>query len=221
MISIMVPTNNINIAKKKPTREKILEGAIQVFYDYPYYSASIRMIGKAAKIDHPLVSYYFPTKAVLFEEVLEHVTNKFYQANILWFEDLDELDMETGFGLYLDRLIDFSVNHPCALRILALNLVQSEEHEDIPGYERLRDFFARSKQTLKQNVPIQGSAHDIEMFLNNANVLIINYLGAGTYYSRILGLESGSPQYLKWVKQTMIFAIMPQFKQMISSKKKG
>jgi TetR/AcrR family transcriptional regulator len=211
----------MTLTKKKSTREKILEGAIQVFSDYPFYSASIRMIGKAAKIDHPLVSYYFPTKAVLFEEVIEHVTNKFYQANILWLEDLDELDLEIGFGLYLDRLIDFSVNHPSALRIITLNLVQSEEHEDIPGYERLKDFFARCKQTLKQNVPVQGAAHDIEMLLNNFNVLIINYLGAGTYYARILGLEPGSLQYLKWVKQTMMFSFMPQFKQMVRSKKKG
>jgi AcrR family transcriptional regulator len=221
IIFIMVSTKKTNTAKKKPTREKILEAAIQVFSDYPFYSASIRMIGKAAKIDHPLVSYHFPTKAVLFEEVIEHVTNEFYQANILWLEGLEGLHLATGFDLYLDRFIEFSVNHPSALRIITLNLVQSQEHEDIPGYKRLRDFFARCKQTLKQNIPLQGDAHDIEMLLNNFNVLAINYLGGGTYYARILGLEPGSPQYLKWVKQTMTFAFLPRFKQMTRSKKKG
>ena len=92
--------------QKKSTREKILEAATQVFADYPYYTASIRMIGKAAEIDHPLINYYFPTKAALFEEVLKISTEKYYLANISWFDGLAKLGPEKGLSLYIDRFFD-------------------------------------------------------------------------------------------------------------------
>ncbi len=52
--------------KKKETRDKILNAASQIFASYPYHTASIRMIGKQAEIEHPLISYYFASKADLF-----------------------------------------------------------------------------------------------------------------------------------------------------------
>ena len=202
-------------SQKKPTREKILEAAIKMFSDYPYYAASIRMIGKEAEIDHPLVSYYFPTKALLFEEVIKHVTEEYYQANITWFEGLEEQTPERGLSLYIDRFFDFAVKHPKALRIVALNLVQAEGHDVIPGYDRVRNFFAKTKQTFKKAIPLQGTADDIEMFTHSFNTLAINYLGASTYYAGILGLAPGSRQYLEWVKKTMIFVFLPPLKQII------
>jgi len=207
-------------SQKKPTRDKIINAAVKVFADYPYYAASIRMIGKEAEIDHPLINYYFPTKAALFEEVIKHVTDEYYQANIKWFKDLEELDPEPGFSLYIDRFFDFAAKHPSALRIVALNLVQAEGHDVIPGYERVRDFFGKTKQTFKKAIPSQGSAVDIEMFTNSFNILAINYLGASTYYAGILGLAPGSRQYLKWVKKTMMFVFLPQLKQIIIGENK-
>ena len=55
---------------KTATREKILAAAKKVFAQHPYSTASIRMVGKTAEIDHPLISYYFPTKAELYEGAL-------------------------------------------------------------------------------------------------------------------------------------------------------
>lgn len=214
-----LPSGKVHKALKKPTRGKIIDAAAKVFADYPYYTASIRMIGKAANIDHPLISYYFPTKAALFEEVLEHVTDEYYHANITWFEGLEKLDPEPGFSLYIDRFFDFAAKHPSALRIVALNLVQAEKHDVIPGYERVRDFFAKTKQTFKNAIPLRGAAGDIEMFTNSFNTLVINYLGASTYYAGILGLKPGSRQYLKWVKETMMFVFLPQLNQIISGEK--
>ncbi|NOY68001.1 MAG: TetR/AcrR family transcriptional regulator [Deltaproteobacteria bacterium] len=204
--------------QKKPTREKIIDAAVKVFADYPYYAASIRMIGKAAEIDHPLINYYFPTKATLFEEVIKHVTDEYYQANITWFEGLEEQNPERGLSLYIDRFFDFAVKHPKALRIVALNLVQAGDREEIPGYRRIREFFTNTKESFKNAIPLQESFRDIEMFTISFNTLAINYLGAGPHYAKLLGFEPGSGQYFSWVKQTMMFVFLPQLKQIISEK---
>ena len=205
---------------KKPTREKIIEAATQVFAGYPYHSASIRMIGKAAEIDHPLVNYYFPSKAALFEAVIDDVADEYYRANMAWFEGLEKMNPKAGLDLYLDRFFDFALKHPSAFKIIALNLVQAEDHDVIPGYERIRDFFAKTKQNFKDAIPMRGTDDDIDMFLNSFNTLAINYLAAGTYYASILGIAPGSRQYLKWVKKTMMFMLLPRLKHIISGESK-
>lgn len=201
--------------RKKETREAIVEAAIKVFSDYPYGSASIRMIGKTAGIEHPLINYYFPTKAALFEEVLKSVTEIYYQANISWFEGLEGLDPETGLSLYLDRFLDFAIKHPKPLRIIALNLVQAKGQDIIPGYLRLQSLFTKMTRTFMTAAPLQGPEKRIEILTTNFNTLAINYLGAGAYYAGILGLKPDSPAYLKWVKESMTFMVLPVLKQLL------
>lgn len=216
------PVRKINGSRnnrKNKTRETIIEAAINVFSDYPYYAASIRMIGKAAGIEHPLINYYFPTKAALFEEVLETVTAEYYQANISWFQGLEGLCPEAGLSLYLDRFLDFALKHPKPLRIIALNLVQAEGTEIIPGYQRLQSLFTKMMQTFMKAAPLRSSEASIGMLTTNFNTLAINYLGASTYYAGILGLKPGSTEYLKWVKDAMVFMILPRLKQLLGIEK--
>ena len=199
---------------KTNTREKILEAAKKVFAKYPYYAASIRMIGKAAGLDHPLISYYFPTKADLFEAVLEDIVGQYYQANITWFAGLEKLSPSDGLSLYIDRLFEFALNHPEALRIIAINLVQAEESEIIPGYQRIQDLYAKMSLTFKSAVPLRASASEIEMFTQSFNTLVINFLGAGIYYAGILGLDPQGSDYLKWVKEALVFLLLPRLRQL-------
>ncbi len=219
MMQAMNRTKKKKSTKRKQTREKILEGAIHVFSNYPYCTASIRMIGKAAGIDHPLVNYYFPTKSMLFEEVIKQVTDEYFQANISWINGLEQLDPETAVDLYIDRFFDFAAKHQSALRIVALNMVQPEGHDDIPGYEQVRNFFAETKQTFINAIPMHGTADEIETFTNVFNTLAINYLGAGNYHASILGLQPGSPEYLKWVKETVMLVTLPQLRKLIHGNK--
>jgi len=179
------------------------------------------MIGKAAGIEHPLINYYFPTKAALFEEVLETVAAEYYQANISWFQGLERLDPETGLSLYLDRFLEFALKHPKPLRIIALNLVQAEGPEIIPGYQRIQSLFTKMTRTFMNAAPLNAPTNSIEMLTASFNTLAINYLGASTYYSGILGMESQSPEYLKWVKESLTFMVLPRLKQLLGEHEKA
>jgi AcrR family transcriptional regulator len=206
---------------KKETREIILEAATTVFSNYPYYAASIRMIGKTAGVEHPLINYYFPTKAELFEEVLETVTGKYYKANISWFHGLEGMGLEIGLSTYLDRFLDFALKHPKPLRIIALNLVQAQGPEIIPGYKRIQSLFTRMTQTFMNEIPLNGPQNHVEMLTASFNTLAINYLGAGTYYAGILGMKPGSAEYLKWVKDSLTFIVLPRLKELLGENASG
>jgi AcrR family transcriptional regulator len=201
--------------QKTATREKILEAAKKVFAEHPYSAASIRMVGKAAGIDHPLISYYFPTKADLFEAVIEEVAETYVQANTSWFEGLEKLSASRGLTVYLDRLFNFTSKHPEALRIVALNLVHPEDATDLPGYKQMQGLLTRNTETFRQVAGLRSSAREIRMFTESFNTLVINYLGAATYYAGILGMNPRSAAYRRWVKETLLLLFLPRLKQLI------
>lgn len=218
IFSFMKLAKNTNRVQKQATRDKILQGAIEVFSNYPYGTASVRMVGRAAGVDHPLVSYHFPSKAVLFEEVIDSVFGDFFQAHVSWFDGLGQRGNEADMEARLDRMIEYVSEQPAAFRIVALNLVQPEGHEVIPGYDGIQTFVTKMKQTLTSNVRLQGSAEDLDRLINSFNVLAVNYLGAGSYYAGKLGLKPESLEYRKWVKETLMFLFLPRYLEFVGSK---
>ena len=203
---------------KKTTRLKILKAARKVFAQYAYHAASIRMIGKEAGIDHPLISYYFPSKAELFEAVLADIVQEWDKANEAAFEGLEKMSPETGLALYLDRIIGNSRKNPYAARVYLLNMVQAQDEETIPGYQAIRTFFERTMAVIKDRIPLQASDRDIEIFRQGLNTLILSYLGAKSYYAGILGMDADSGEYEKWLKDMLMVLFLPRLKQLISGK---
>ena len=201
--------------KKTATREKILEAAKKVFSEHPYSTASIRMVGSAAGIDHPLISYYFPTKADLFEAVVEEIAETYCQANTAWFEGLEALGLSPGLSLYIDRMLDFISEHPETLRIVALNLAQPEKSEIVPGYRQMQKLLARNTETFRKVAALRTSTREIRMFTESFNMMVINYLGAASYYAGILGMKPGGPAYRRWVKETLMLLFLPRLRQLI------
>jgi AcrR family transcriptional regulator len=205
--------------KKKPTknatRSKILKAARRVFAQYAYHAASIRMIGKEAGIDHPLISYYFLSKAVLFEAVLADIVQEWHKANQGWFEDLDKMGPEAGLSLYIDRMLDYSRKHSYAAQVFLLNMVQAQDADTIPGYQAIQTFFNQSTQLLKSLVSMQATDSDIEKFTQSFNTLAMSYMGAKSYYAGLLGIPANSRQYKKWVKEMLMDLFLPRLKQLM------
>lgn len=201
--------------QKEATREKILEGAKKVFAEHPYSAASMRMIGSAAGVDHPLIRYYFPTKADLFEAVVQEISEAYSHANRTWFEGLETLSVSRGLSLYIDRMMDFISKHPEALRIVALNLAQPEDSEVVPGYSQMQRLVTRHTEMLRNVAARRSSTREIRMYIESFNALVINYLGAATYYAGILRMNPRGPAYRRWVKETLHLLFLPRLRQLI------
>ena len=201
---------------KNATRVKILKAARKVFAQYAYHAASIRMIGKEAGVDHPLISYYFPSKAELFEAVLTDIVEGWHKANEGWFKDLDQMSPEAGLALYIDRLIGYSRKHPYAARVFLLNVVQAQDAETIPGYKAIQTFFEQSTELIKNRLPLQASDRDIEIFRQSFNTLALSYLGAKSYYAGILGMDANRREYEKWIKDMLMGLFLPRLKQLLA-----
>jgi AcrR family transcriptional regulator len=140
-------TTNKNMSLKSKTskelkKEEILRAAKKVFSNHPYGSASMRMIAREAHVDHPLIIYYFSTKADLFQQILKDLKEEFTQALPNWFQGIGEMGLVDGVSTYLDRALNFYRKHPELLRVILLNMTQSVKKNGlIPGYQVIQAVF--------------------------------------------------------------------------------
>jgi AcrR family transcriptional regulator len=173
------------------------------------------MIGHAAGVNHPLVAYYFSSKAALFEEVLADVCEEYYKVSMNWFDEISQMKVSSGLPIYIERIMEFTEKHPEAARILLLNMVQSKESDAIPSYQMLQKLYERVIPLFLKFTSAKSEYHKIEMFHHNFNTLISNYLGAGAYYAGILGLDPHGPEYKQWVRENMVSLFLPLLKRLI------
>jgi AcrR family transcriptional regulator len=207
---------NEKAAKSEVTRDRVLRAARKVFAEHPYNAASFRMIGREGSFDHPLINYYFPYKADLFEAVVVEICEEFFQANLACFEGLDRMPPREGLALYLDRFLDFNINNPEPLMIIMLNVAQVDRLDEIPGYQHIPEVMARTRKTFEERANLKASPKDIGMFQNSFNALVFFYIGASSCQAEILGMEPDSPKYRKWVKDALMYIFLPHLEKLIS-----
>jgi len=197
------------VKKADVTRQRILNAARKVFARFPYHAASIRMVGNEGGFDHPIINYYFPTKAELFKAVLAEICEEFFQANLACLSGIEHLSILDGLALYIDRFLDYNFKNPAPLRIIMLNFVQSNTLDELPGHQHIHELLRDTRRTFEEKIPLQAEAEAIGMFIHSFNMLVMNYLGAGDCQAQTLGLEPGSNAYRVWVKDTLIFIFFP------------
>ena len=133
-----------------------------------------------------------------------------------WFEGLEEMSLEAGLALYIDRSMSYCRKYPYAVRVFLLNVVQAQDTEIFPGYQAIRTFFKQTITLLKDRLPIQASDRDIEIFRQSFNTLALSYLGASSYYAGILGMDANSREYEEWIRDMLMDLFLPRLKQLLA-----
>jgi len=191
-------------------KEIILRAARKVFSRHPYHAASMRMIAKEARIDHPLIIYYFPTKAVLFETVMKDLIEKFSREIPNWFKGIAEMTLSEGVSTYLDRAIAFHRKNPEIMRIMVLNMAQAIHKPNlIPGYQYIQRVIDLGTDQFQEGSRFNINDPQANYFIKGTSLLIINLMGAREYHAEIQGLDAASDAYFQWAKDVIMFMILP------------
>lgn len=202
--------------RKKETRAKILKAAQEIFSSHPYHSASIRMIGKQAGIEHPLISYYFPSKADLFRAVISDLIKARSSLEQDWFKAVEGMSPAKGLSLYLDHVLDDYRKRPGLLHIVSLNLSRSTGSEPIPGYNQIQDFVKAASRNFVKTFKLKVSLRESEMFARTLSVLLVGFLGSSHSYAAMMKMEPESILYYNWVKDTVIYTLLPRLEKIIN-----
>ncbi|MBN1497915.1 MAG: TetR/AcrR family transcriptional regulator [Spirochaetes bacterium] len=209
-------TGNIRDKKGIRTRETITRAARKVFSEYPYHTASMRMIGKEAGIEHPLINYYFPSKARLFETVTSEICSEFIRRNEEWFDEIRNLKITDALTSYIDRLLDYNAENPEPLRLLALNITQAEHITQIPGYQQFPDLIEKIQQLFMKIIPIKSTAQQVSIYINSFVFLAIALLGSSPCVAQVQGMEPGSAQFREWLRSALNMIFLPPLKDIIN-----
>lgn len=98
-------------ARAIETREVILDAALSEFAERGYDAASIRNIANRTGIKHPLITYHYPTKEVLWQAVAE---GAFSHIEAAW-READSLDARSpaeAVRLRYEIFLQFTLRHP-------------------------------------------------------------------------------------------------------------
>jgi len=149
--------------QKAATRSRILQGALNIFAERGFDSASIRDIAAEAGINHGLIRYYFADKdglwkaavAFLFERMHDELHTP--QEEYTW-SDEDQLKA------WIRRYVHYCARHPEHARIMVQESIRDSDRlawavEKFikPDHEALRGRFeARVKQGFYPDIPFHS-----------------------------------------------------------------
>ncbi|MBU1172650.1 MAG: TetR/AcrR family transcriptional regulator [Proteobacteria bacterium] len=204
-----------NTRKGENTRKRILQAARMVFSNHPYHSASVRMVGKAGNFDHPIIHYYFPKKAGLFEAVVNELLEEINAFATTWYKDLDTMSTGKSFSLCIDRLFEFHRKSPDLFRLIMQNTAHVEDYSSFPAVDKYTAFHDGFLNTFQEKITYTAPPEDVRRFVYSFTVVVTNYLGASSTYAQFLGLDPASREYLEWVKETLMFIFLPRLKKII------
>ncbi len=209
------------LKKGDNTPGKIIKAARKVFARHSYHAASIRMIGAEGGFEHGIIRYYFSSKAELFETVLTIICEEYSEGNKSWLHGLESMSPSKGFPLYLDRFLDYNFKHPDVIQILVQNLAQADKPEFIPGYRIITDMLAQNKRTVEEHILFKATSEEVGMFIDSFNALVFTYIGASSYQAMLSGFGQDSKKYRKYVKDTLVFILLPTLTKIIFSDRKN
>ena len=203
-------------ANEGNVRARILKAAREVFTVYSFKEASTRMIAKEAGVEHPMIHYYFGSKENLFYEMAEALYHETISIQESWFDDMENMSLNAGFALFIDRMLDYTMAKPDALRIAAVNAVNIGNIEEIPGYRFIIMSMAGMRRIMEEKLALKGSTREIEMFIYCFYSLMISLIGARTCQAQILNMNPLEEKYRVWVKDASMTLFYPWFKKILT-----
>lgn len=146
------------------TKEKIVERALQLFNESGINKVGVREIATSLGISPGNMSYYFPKK----EDLLEELQNRIVQANDTAFVSFFA---NPGSMIQFLQLMQQIFNNQYKYRCLLLNIVelQNDAHKTRVNYQeveqRRRHFYRTVFQTMVQYKELKATEADIDFLV--------------------------------------------------------
>ena len=103
-------------AIRQENEQRILSAAEKVFAEAGFGGATMQLIADMAGLPKANLHYYFPTKEVLYREVVQNIFN-------IWLHAADSFDKAPGpiegIGAYIDAKMEISRRHPDGSKVWA------------------------------------------------------------------------------------------------------
>ncbi|MFH2130048.1 MAG: hypothetical protein ABIK68_06710, partial [bacterium] len=159
--------------------------------------------------------YYFGSKADLFREVINHMITQRRDLEQNWYSAVRSMGPSRGFPLFLDFILEDYRKRPGLYHLVSLNFRQADPENPIPGFDLIEEFLKTEIDRMKQNLGMEMPNHEAEVFIRVFNTLMISFLGGAHTHARMLKMDPESIVYFNWIKESILFTLLPQLKLML------
>ncbi|HSH52280.1 MAG TPA: TetR family transcriptional regulator [Bacteroidales bacterium] len=113
------------MGSKHNTQDKIIQTATGLFLEKGYDRTSVRDIASKAKINVSLMNYYFRSKEILFETIIDLLIGK---ASASLKEILNTpFELNTKINKYISKYIDILIDNPLLISFVLAVLNRNPE----------------------------------------------------------------------------------------------
>jgi TetR/AcrR family transcriptional repressor of uid operon len=167
-------------AKADETRKRILRAARLVFSERGYDGATFQAIAVRADLTRPAINHYFPSKRMLYREVVDETNEMVVAAGIK--RAGGETTLMGRLGSFISAAMDANSENPSASAFLVTNVLESQRHPELNSSESDSVRTSREFLTWAVNDAIERGelAADIDVAALTETLLVV-LCGVGFY----------------------------------------
>jgi len=189
-------------------KAKILNSARKLFGEYGYHGTTTRMIATHVGIDISTLYYHWGEKRDLYESVITDINDEM-QEKLLEAEKLmTGKEMSERIEVGIDYICDYLFDNP-EISNLILFRYFSKTRDDHSIETRIPEYISNIAVSLglahkKKDITVEAKARVLAIW--NA---VLNFISGRSVFQPILEIEK--QEYVKIVKETMNFLLIPAF----------
>ena len=197
-------------ARKAPNsmKAKILTVARRTFGEYGFHGTTTRMIAQEVGIDISTLHYHWGDKADLYEAVVLDISEDLRHQLIEVEKVIHGLSLKRRIEIAIDMMTEYLFTYPEISNLILFRYFRKTRHEagfDFHVPEFISDI-ARSMDLCKDKKRVPARASMQVLAIMNA---IHNFISGENFFRPMLKLKR--EEYVKMVKETLKFILIPAF----------
>lgn len=132
------------------TQHKLLDAATEAFSENGFKGTSTREIADRAGVHHPLITYHFKNKDLLWRAVADRMFRDFNIALVKAIADVPDTDARRRGETFIRTYVRYAYEHPALHKIILQESSRPSERLDWLIAEHLRPMFTRVVRYLEE-----------------------------------------------------------------------
>jgi AcrR family transcriptional regulator len=199
-------------------KAKILTSARKLFGEFGYNDTTTRMIAADVGIDISTLYYHWGEKQDLYEAVLieisEEIQNKLHQVE----KKVSGQNLTTRLEIAIDMMSDYLFSHPEVSNLILFGYFNKTRHGvtlDIRMSQYLTNIaFAMGLSNNRETASTEAKARILAVWNT-----VLNFISGENFFRPLL--DTNREEYIRVVKETLKFILVPAFTGKQGSKVQG
>ncbi|HYB38678.1 MAG TPA: TetR/AcrR family transcriptional regulator [Mycobacterium sp.] len=187
-------------AKAAETRKRIVRAAREVFSERGYDAATFQAIAIRADLTRPAINHYFPSKSVLYREVVEQTNNLVTAA-------IERAQRETTLmgrlSAFIATAIQVDSENRSSAAFLITSMLESQRHPEFSRVENEALRATRAFLTRAVNEAIEHGELTVDADVSSVTEMLLALLCGVGFYAGFVGSPREAENITERLRQLM------------------